>query len=88
MFNLVYWCVANIKRLWSANLSIETRIGYLTSIVQNLINNGGGGGGTVYSGSGDPNGVVTAPVGSLYVDVDTGIVWPKVSGSGNTGWGL
>lgn len=36
-------------------------------------------------GSGDPNSVVTANPGSLYMDT-TGALWVKTSGTGNTGW--
>lgn len=41
------------------------------------------------SGTGFPNGVISAPVGSKYIDtaVTNGAVeWIKVSGTGNTGW--
>jgi hypothetical protein len=41
------------------------------------------------SGSGSPEGVVTAPVGSLYSRSDGGLLtslYVKESGSGNTGW--
>lgn len=41
------------------------------------------------AGSGSPEGVVTAPVGSLYLRTDGGTgttVYRKESGSGNTGW--
>lgn len=43
----------------------------------------------LFEGSGSPEGVVSAPVGSRYVDVAaTGGVaeWFKASGAGNTGW--
>lgn len=43
----------------------------------------------IVSGSGSPEGVVTAPVGSLYLRTDGGAgstLWVKESGSGNTGW--
>lgn len=43
----------------------------------------------IMSGTGSPEGVVTAPVGSTWVDTaaTTGAVkWIKASGSGNTGW--
>ncbi len=43
----------------------------------------------VTSGSGSPEGVVTAPVGSLYTRTDGGAgttLYVKESGSGNTGW--
>jgi hypothetical protein len=39
-----------------------------------------------YSGSGSPEGVVTAPVGSLYIDTDNGSVYSKTAGTGNIGW--
>lgn len=37
-------------------------------------------------GTGSPEGVVTAPVGSEFRATDTGGVWVKISGTGNTGW--
>lgn len=42
-----------------------------------------------YFGEGSPEGVVTAPTGSLYLQKNgtTEIIWQKQSGSGNTGWG-
>lgn len=42
-----------------------------------------------YFGVGSPEGVVTAPAGSLYLQQNgtTVVIWQKVSGSGNTGWG-
>lgn len=40
----------------------------------------------LYAGSGSPEGVVTAVVGSLYTDTSTATLYKKVSGSGNTGW--
>lgn len=45
----------------------------------------GDGGPTIRSGSGDPEGSVTASPGSLYMRT-TGTVYLKASGSGNTGW--
>ncbi len=48
-----------------------------------------GGGGGVPSGTGSPEGVITASVGGLYVqtDADPGsVLWVKESGTGNTGW--
>lgn len=44
---------------------------------------------SVVSGTGSPNGVVTAPVGSVFLRLDgiTGTtLYSKVTGSGNTGW--
>lgn len=43
----------------------------------------------LYVGSGSPAGVVTAPVGSLYVNTAGGAnttLYVKESGTGNTGW--
>lgn len=50
---------------------------------------GGTGGSGTYSGNGSPEGVITAPVGSIYTDLDgTHADWRKITGSGNTGWQL
>ena len=46
-------------------------------------------GSRVRYGTGSPTGVVTAPVGTLYVDeaITTGAsIWSKRTGTGNTGW--
>ena len=43
----------------------------------------------IVSGSGSPEGVVTAPVGSLYLRLDGGTsttLYVKETGTGNTGW--
>ena len=49
-----------------------------------------GAGATIWtSGAGNPNGAVTAPVGSLYTNTSGGAgstLYVKESGSGNTGW--
>lgn len=48
---------------------------------------GGGGGAAGFSGSGSPEGVVTANPGATYVRTDTSGFWYKVTGTGtNTGW--
>lgn len=44
------------------------------------------GGVELLSGSGDPEGVVTAPVASAYFRTSDGTWWRKATGSGNTGW--
>jgi len=41
---------------------------------------------SLYSGSGSPEGVVTAAVGSKYTDTATGDSYSKRTGNGNTGW--
>ena len=48
-----------------------------------------GGGGKIFSGTGSPEGVVTAGVGSIFMRTDGGAgtsIYCKESGSGNTGW--
>lgn len=40
----------------------------------------------IQSGSGTPNGTVTATAGALYEDTSTGYLWSKITGTGNTGW--
>jgi hypothetical protein len=40
----------------------------------------------IRSGSGSPNGVVTDNVCAVYIQSDTGAIWRKSSGTGNTGW--
>lgn len=43
----------------------------------------------IQTGTGSPESVVTAPVGSLYLRTDGGAgttLYVKQSGSGNTGW--
>jgi len=47
------------------------------------------GGANVFAGSGDPNGVVSAPPGSMYLNTAGGTgqsLWIKEAGSGKTGW--
>jgi hypothetical protein len=43
----------------------------------------------LFTGTGTPEGVVTAPIGSLYLNVSGGVsttLYVKTSGAGNTGW--
>jgi len=47
-----------------------------------------GAGARITSGSGSPEGVVTAGPGSLYTDSTAGALYLKTSGTGNTGWTL
>lgn len=59
------------------------KIGYLYSL------NMGSGACTISTGSGTPEGAVTAPVGSLYLNTAGGAsttLYVKTSGAGNTGW--
>lgn len=42
--------------------------------------------GQLLRGFGSPEGVVTAPPGSTYVDMGGGLLYVKQSGTGNTGW--
>jgi len=46
-------------------------------------------GASIYSGTGTPESVITAPVGSMYLRVNGGsgtTLYIKESGTGNTGW--
>lgn len=47
---------------------------------------GGGAGGTFTTGAGSPEGVETGVPGDRYGDTNTGTLYTKWSGSGNTGW--
>lgn len=71
----------------------------LLSVIENKVSGDAGDPASVIGGSlsatfgmqghGFPEGVVTAPVGSLYTDLDAtngAIRWIKASGVGNTGW--
>lgn len=54
-----------------------------------IVTAGSPGCGAVYRGAGSPEGVVTAPIGDMYVRTDGGAgttLYIKESGSGNTGW--
>lgn len=45
--------------------------------------------GPIYRGAGTPEGAVTAPIGSLYINATGGAattLYVKTSGTGNTGW--
>jgi hypothetical protein len=59
-----------------------------TSIVG--VSAGSAGSASNYSGTGSPEGVVTAPVSSLYIQTNAATaidgVWYKKTGTGNTGW--
>ena len=47
---------------------------------------GGGSGGAGIVGNGSPEGVVTAPPGTTYLDSSGDHFWYKRTGVGNTGW--
>lgn len=40
----------------------------------------------LFTGTGSPEGVVTAAIGDLYSQKDSGSLWVKESGTGDTGW--
>ena len=74
----------------STNYEIVTRTGATVDSIEwrstkFKFNNGP----ELYTGSGSPQGVVTAPVGSLYLNISGGsgtTLYVKESGTGNTGW--
>lgn len=60
-----------------------------STLFTNSIQIGGSSGPTISTGSGSPEGVVTAPIGSLYTNSSGGAsttLYVKTSGTGNTGW--
>jgi hypothetical protein len=67
----------------------ENRIGETTTDVAHLRLDRSTGNVGIITGTGFPEGVVTAPVGSMYTDTaatNGAIRWIKATGSGNTGW--
>lgn len=75
---LVLACVA----LWVTPATAQVRD--ITTI--NARNTAGTLLGKVYFGTSTPEGAQTAPVGYFFFRMDTGQVYRKASGSGNTGW--
>lgn len=62
---------------------------FLSTLLAPLFRVGSDVGPTISSGTGTPEAVVTAPVGSLFLRTDGGTgttVYRKESGAGNTGW--
>lgn len=59
---------------------------YLMIAAIRQISTGGGIGGGGESGSGSPEGVVTADPGVTYWDTADQSLWVKDTGAGNTGW--
>lgn len=54
--------------------------------IRDDISNSGNASDAHFSGSGSPEGVVTAGVGALYYDTANGMTYYKMTGTGNTGW--
>lgn len=44
------------------------------------------GGIRIYVGSGSPHGVITAPMGSVYIETGTGALWSKGTNATGTDW--
>lgn len=61
---------------------------YIEQRILGALVDGAGGGGGNETGSGSPEGVVTAAPGAGYVDTSNGDLWVKQTGTGNTGWVL
>ncbi len=66
------------------SLAESVRMVLLNQIANSLA--GGTGTTSGFAGVGSPEGVVTAPTGSTYVDTGNNAFYVKVSGVGNTGW--
>jgi hypothetical protein len=75
-------------------INIDSAVAAKWIVGQNYYNAGGAvgtvvGSPTIYSGTGTPEGVVAAPIGSLFMRRDGGAgtsIYVKQSGVGNTGW--
>jgi hypothetical protein len=89
----------NFYRTWSSSTNFEGARLFWSGAVAHYKPVAGAGGGTIPeqrfwltgtvwigSGSGSPEGVETAGIGSIYTDTSSGSVYRKTSGSGNTGW--
>ena len=80
----------NVPVLVKTNATLAATVGTDQSwAFANQIRVGGTAGPLWRSGTGSPEGVVTAPVGSLYTRTDGGAgttLYVKESGAGNTGW--
>lgn len=56
------------------------------ALLCNIASGGGGTGGAGIVGAGSPEGVVSAPPGTIYFDSTGDSLWIKESGVGNTNW--
>jgi hypothetical protein len=67
------------------NIALSFNLPNASKMVVVSVNSGISG----YTGTGTPNGVVTAPTGSIYSNLSGGsgqTLWVKETGTGNTGW--
>lgn len=67
---------------WTGGPLAVTRIADLE--VTNQIQMTSSSGPTITAGTGDPNGSITAPIGSIRLQTDTGALWQNTDGS--TAW--
>lgn len=80
--------VTNTLLATSGDLFVASKAAAIIFHVGEVVDVGAGGvagGATIMSGSDDPNGVVAAGMGSLWLRTD-GTLHTKVAGTGNTGW--
>ena len=84
--DIAYWSTARL----SPNSNNTIALGSPTQSWSNVYATQATIGGVLYiTGTGFPNGVVSAPVGSIYIDTaitNGASSWIKKSGTGNTGW--
>lgn len=76
-------CTSGIACLDSRNLMVAIAEGTNQGVGDGESSEGGGGG---EAGAGSPEGVVSAPPGTTYLNTSDNSFWAKATGSGNTGW--
>jgi len=70
-------CDRSMVHGWAQDAMSEFVLGATNAVLRD---------GVIDRGSGTPESVVAAPVGSFYRDISNGEVYVKKTGSGNTGW--
>lgn len=86
MFPLMFFNDQRIRQLQSQVIGLEGGLALIWQAVRAINSSVAP---KVVSGSGSPEGVTTADVPTVYIDVATPsapVIYWKTSGSGNTGW--
>lgn len=86
MFPIMYQNAQDIRQLKSLLLGLENAVAMLWTALNGIDPAASP---KVVSGSGSPEGVVTATTPTIYLDIadpNAPVIYWKTSGSGNTGW--